>query len=135
MAVSTKRSRTKSARKSNFLPEVIQSFIAKRIIELFALFIIATGLFIVLSLYSFQTSDPSLNTSASEGVEAVKNWMGLAGAYFSDIFAQSLGYSSFALGFIIMLWGGRLFRKNPLESFGLRLIALLFGTLFLSICL
>lgn len=135
MAVSSSRTRKKSVRKNRFFPESVQSFIAKRIVELFGLAVLLMGVFVLLSLFTYTTSDPSLNTSVSDNVSSVSNLFGLPGAYFADLFAQSLGYASFALGLVIFLWGGRLLRKQSITAFGFRLVSLLIGTVLLSIAL
>ena len=60
------------------------------------------ALLLFLALASFHASDPSLNTAADSAV--ARNWVGIFGAYLSDILMQSLGLTAF----LLPLWLGSL---------------------------
>ena len=58
-----------------------------------------------LSLATYHPADPSMNTATSaEMSHAIRNWIGLFGAYLSDIFLQFFGLTTF----LFPLWLGGL---------------------------
>jgi len=59
----------------------------------------------LLALATWHAADPSLNTATDPGLpHAVRNWVGLFGAYLSDILLQSIGITAF----LLPLWLGGL---------------------------
>ncbi len=67
--------------------------------------LLLVSLLLLLSLATWHASDPSLNTSSGEaGPHAVHNWIGLFGAWLSDLLLQSIGITAF----FIPLWLGGL---------------------------
>jgi S-DNA-T family DNA segregation ATPase FtsK/SpoIIIE len=60
------------------------------------------SLLLFLSLASYHASDPSLNAATDTTV--ARNWVGLVGAYTSDLLLQTLGLAAF----LIPLWLGGL---------------------------
>jgi S-DNA-T family DNA segregation ATPase FtsK/SpoIIIE len=59
----------------------------------------------LLALATWHAADPSLNTATDPGLpHAVRNWIGLFGAYLSDVLLQSIGITAFFLP----LWLGGL---------------------------
>jgi S-DNA-T family DNA segregation ATPase FtsK/SpoIIIE len=63
------------------------------------------AIFLLLSLATYQASDPSLNTNTgASGPHTVKNWIGPVGAYVSDLLLQAFGVTAFAFP----LWIGGL---------------------------
>jgi S-DNA-T family DNA segregation ATPase FtsK/SpoIIIE len=90
---------------------------SKRLNELvgFLLFVCATLLF--LALVSYNPADPSLNTAADPPAgRPAHNWIGLFGAYSSDLLLQGLGAVAFLLpiffGFLALRW----FRSHKVAS-------------------
>ena len=62
------------------------------------LVLLLVALLLLLSLATYRASDPSLNTASGEaGPHAVGNWIGLFGAWLSDLLLQSLGFTAFFL--------------------------------------
>lgn len=122
MAVKSRSTRKKA--KQSLLPESFQAFIARRMVEVFSLTVLALAIFSFISCASFSTHDPSLNTSATGG-DTIYNWAGIYGAYFADIIVQTFGFSAFFIPLILMFWSGRLFRKIPFDRFSLRFCAFL----------
>jgi S-DNA-T family DNA segregation ATPase FtsK/SpoIIIE len=60
---------------------------------------------LLLSLATYHSSDPSLNTATDLALpHAVRNWVGLLGAYLSDFLLQVLGITAF----LLPLWMGGL---------------------------
>jgi len=67
--------------------------------------LLLVSLLLLLSLATWHASDPSLNTASGEtGPHAVHNWIGLFGAWLSDLLLQSTGITAF----FIPLWLGGL---------------------------
>jgi S-DNA-T family DNA segregation ATPase FtsK/SpoIIIE len=67
--------------------------------------LLLVSLLLLLSLATWHASDPSLNTASGEtGPHAVHNWIGLFGAWLSDLLLQSIGITAF----FIPLWVGGL---------------------------
>ncbi len=72
---------------------------------LLGLVLVLGALLIFLALATYQPTDPSLNTaSGATGPHGVHNWIGLFGAYLSDLLLQVLGVTAFFLP----LWLGGL---------------------------
>jgi S-DNA-T family DNA segregation ATPase FtsK/SpoIIIE len=89
------------------------------------------SLLLLLALASYHATDPSLNTASGEvGPHAVGNWIGLFGAWLSDLLLQALGITAY----LLPLWLGGLgwtwMRSRPSGSPFLRwtgsLLALVF---------
>jgi len=67
--------------------------------------LLLVSLLVLLSLATWHASDPSLNTATEATLpHAVHNWVGLFGAWMSDLLLQSLGLTAF----FIPLWLGGL---------------------------
>jgi S-DNA-T family DNA segregation ATPase FtsK/SpoIIIE len=67
------------------------------------LVLVLSALLLLLALATYHASDPSLNTAVDPGTtHAARNWVGLFGAYLSDLLLQSLGVTAFFLP----LWSG-----------------------------
>jgi S-DNA-T family DNA segregation ATPase FtsK/SpoIIIE len=62
--------------------------------------LILVSLLLFLAIATFHASDPSLNTATDSA--AARNWVGLFGAYLSDVLMQSLGLTAF----LLPLWLG-----------------------------
>ena len=93
----------------------------------------ALGLGLVLSLVSYQATDPSFNADAAGGAH---NWLGHFGAGLADMVMQSLGLGAWVLAALVLSLG--LSRATSLEpsdyrtSLRLRALAGTAGILFLS---
>jgi S-DNA-T family DNA segregation ATPase FtsK/SpoIIIE len=69
------------------------------------LVVLLAALLLLLALATYHSTDPSLNTASGEsGPHAVGNWIGLFGAYLSDLLLQSIGITAF----FMPLWLGGL---------------------------
>jgi S-DNA-T family DNA segregation ATPase FtsK/SpoIIIE len=65
--------------------------------------LLLVALLLLLSLATYHTSDPSLNTASGEiGPHAIRNWIGLFGAWLSDLLLQSIGITVF----LVPVWLG-----------------------------
>ncbi len=118
-----------------FLPETLQAFLARRLVDIFAVLLIGGGLFTLLALLSYNHSDPSWNTASSAINIDIQNWMGLGGAWLSDLLLQTLGIGSFILSAGALIWGIRAYTRTRLRPFSLRILALILSSLAASIAL
>ncbi|MGD0629352.1 MAG: DNA translocase FtsK [Terracidiphilus sp.] len=94
--------------------------------------LLLVSLLLLLSLATWHASDPSLNTASGEaGPHAVHNWIGLFGAWLSDLLLQSIGITAF----FIPLWMGGLgwtwMHSRPSGSPWLRWTGTLIALIFL----
>ena len=65
------------------------------------------SLLLLLALATYHASDPSLNTATDLALpHAVQNWVGLFGAYLSDLLLQVLGVTAFLLPLWMGGWAG-----------------------------
>jgi S-DNA-T family DNA segregation ATPase FtsK/SpoIIIE len=62
------------------------------------LLLLLVSLLLLLSLATYHAADPSLNTATDTALpHAVRNWIGLFGAWLGDLLLQSLGVTAFFL--------------------------------------
>jgi S-DNA-T family DNA segregation ATPase FtsK/SpoIIIE len=89
----------------------------KRLNELIGFVCIAVAVLLALSLISYSPRDPALNVStASMAENPVRNWIGPAGSYTSDLSFQMFGFAAFLLPVAIGLLGYRWFRSRAVDS-------------------
>ena len=89
----------------------------RRFNELIGFLGITLAVLIALALLSYSPRDVSLNVSAqAPQAHAVRNWVGLVGAYSADLMFQVLGYAAFLVPMGILVLGVRWFRSQPLDS-------------------
>ncbi|MGQ0742139.1 MAG: DNA translocase FtsK [Alphaproteobacteria bacterium] len=96
---------------------------------------VALFLFMVLALLalaSFDPADPALNVATAR---APANWLGAMGAYGADLMLQGLGLAVLAFVLPLGAWGWRLAAGEHISRFVWRAIALVLGTLFVSVAL
>ncbi len=111
------------------VPDSIQAFTARRIVDFVGAFFALSGLFILISILSYNAQDPSLNTTGTSDV-SVKNWLGRPGANMSDLLLQTLGLAGVIIGLTFAIWGGSIFKRRALPLFWSRIIALMVATIF-----
>ncbi|MCP5361857.1 MAG: DNA translocase FtsK 4TM domain-containing protein [Hyphomicrobiales bacterium] len=99
------------------------SFFQKRLFDVLGVFLLLTGVFVALSLVSYDARDPSFNHITD--IKTIHNFGGRAGAWFAHPLLEAVGVA--ALMFVIapLSWGISLIRKEPIPRFWLR--ALLLG--------
>ena len=112
----------------NWLPLSLRDFVARRLEEAFGTTLIAIGLFSLLSLVSWHSTDKSSSVSSTSN--AVENWGGIPGAWIADILFQTLGLASVLLIIPPLFWGVRLFMHAPSNAPIRRVAAWLAATLF-----
>ena len=89
------------------------------------------GGFLLMALASYNSADPSLNTSGSSG--NIQNWMGHFGATLSDLLIQIFGIGAFVFAFSFIVWGFRLWHRENFGSLWMRSLAILSSALLLGV--
>jgi S-DNA-T family DNA segregation ATPase FtsK/SpoIIIE len=80
------------------------------------------SVYLLLSLISYDSGDPSLNRSTGE---AVSNLMGISGAIISDLLLQLFGIASISLAIFSFGIGFRLHNDGKVGMFSIRICALI----------
>src|SRR5579871_5615863 len=101
-----------------------------RLNEAVALVYLFAGLFLILSLVSYHSDDPSWNAVSSSG--HTQNLIGPAGAHVSDLCLQMLGLTAFAIPFLLWLLAWRWVRSTPINDSGVKIAGSLL--LLISVC-
>ena len=99
----------------------------RRLNELIGLLVFASATLLFLSLVSYHPTDASLNTVGSG---PVRNWIGPAGAYLSDILLQIEGLSAFLLPILLGALGWTWMMSRPAGSPGSKATGLVLILLF-----
>src|SRR5215470_10967417 len=94
----------------------------RRVNEFVGLLVLTVGILLALSLISFNPDDPSFDISRSPKL-AVRptNFVGVVGAYGSDIFLQACGYSAFLLPIFLGVYAFYWLASWPVKHLGIRL--------------
>jgi S-DNA-T family DNA segregation ATPase FtsK/SpoIIIE len=96
------------------------------------LMLLLVSLLAFLALATYHATDPSLNTSADPvAVHAARNWIGLFGAYGSDILLQSFGLTAFLFPMWLGAIGWTWMHSRPGGSPVLRWMGIVLATVFL----
>ncbi len=136
MARSRTIKRPRKQKSSAFLPDSLQAFIARRLIDGVALSLFVFAVFIMSSLLSYNSADPSWNSSGnSSGSQDVSNIGSATGAWISDILLQTLGFGSFILAAAFVIWSYRIFKRQTVRPVTLRLAAIMVSAVLASIAL
>jgi S-DNA-T family DNA segregation ATPase FtsK/SpoIIIE len=117
-------------RKTTILPEGGRDFLRRRMMELVGLVLAAAGVALLMSVFTFNNADPSLNHATGN---PPNNLMGLPGAYVSDLLLQTFGLAIVLVPVAFITWGVRMVRTHHLGFFGLRLSLLLLALLMMSV--
>ena len=103
------------------LPDSIKIFIVNRLLEISGITSILISLFVLVSVASYSSFDPSiLNLNSYE----TKNIGGNIGANLSEILIQFFGYSCFLICVVLSSWAYKLIFAKNLELFALNLLLL-----------
>jgi S-DNA-T family DNA segregation ATPase FtsK/SpoIIIE len=96
---------------------------------LLGLALVLVSLLLLLALTTYQPADPSLNTAA--GSAEPHNWIGLFGAWLSDLLLQSLGFTAFFLPLWLGGLGWTWMRSRPGGSASVRWTGTILAVVFL----
>ena len=100
-----------------FFPNSFAPTRNRRLNELVGLLLCVSALLLFLALASYSPLDPSLNSaSILTRSHAARNWIGIFGAYLSDLILQFWGVGSFLLPIFMGMLGLRWFRSRPVQS-------------------
>jgi DNA segregation ATPase FtsK/SpoIIIE, S-DNA-T family len=100
-----------------FLSKVFEPGRNRRLNELVGFLLGVSALLLFLALASYSPLDPSLNSaSVLTGSHAARNWIGILGAFLSDIVLQFLGVGAFLVPVFLGLLGVRWFRSRAVQS-------------------
>jgi S-DNA-T family DNA segregation ATPase FtsK/SpoIIIE len=111
-------------------PDTWHDYMDHKFMDLRALGVFSFGLFLCLSLASYDVSDSSWNTAGQ--TEHFENFMGQYGAFSSDILVQLFGVGAWVLPMAFMVWGYRIWQRENFKSISLRLSSILASALFFS---
>jgi S-DNA-T family DNA segregation ATPase FtsK/SpoIIIE len=88
-------------------------FDSRRRAEFEGFLLSVAGLLVLLSLISYHSLDPSLDTASAS---AVHNWIGRAGAYVADALLQGFGWTAYLVPLALLLVGVRRIFLRPFQS-------------------
>ena len=89
----------------------------RRLNELVGFLLCVSALLLFLALASYSPLDPSFNSaSVLTGAHAARNWIGIVGAFLSDLLLQFFGVGAFLLALFAGMIGTRWFRSRRIQS-------------------
>ena len=100
-----------------FLSKIFAPGKNRRLNELIGFLLCVSALLLFLALASYSPLDPSLNSaSVLTGSHSARNWIGILGAYLSDVVLQFLGVGAFLLPVFLFVLGTRWFRSRTVQA-------------------
>jgi len=69
--------------------------------EIIGILLVALGIFLFLSLVSYNPIDPSFFSYTSSKTKEIHNWMGVVGSYISSLLFQGFGLPCFLIPFVL----------------------------------
>src|SRR6202789_1417437 len=97
-----------------FLSKIFAPGKNRRLNELVGFLLCVSALLLFLALASYSPLDPSLNSaSILTGSHSARNWIGIFGAYLSDLVLQFWGIGSFLLPLFMVMLGPALLAILP----------------------
>jgi len=115
------------------LANSVLNFVINRVIEITGISIVIISVLLLVSLISFNPSDP--NFIFPENTQ-IKNLLGFRGSFTADFFFQSFGLVALLVPFSFTMTGINIVLQKKIflfiESFFYTILYLLFGSLFFS---
>jgi S-DNA-T family DNA segregation ATPase FtsK/SpoIIIE len=102
----------------------------RRLNELIGLMVLVVAGLLLLALASYHPTDPSLNTVVGSTTVRPENWIGVVGAYVSDLLLQLEGAAAFCLPLLLAALGWTWMRSMPTGSPWAKAIGALLTLLF-----
>ena len=100
-----------------FFSTIFQPGKNRRLNEMIGFLLGSSALLLFLALASYSPLDPSFNSaSVLTGSHAARNWIGIVGAYLSDLILQFWGVGAFLLPLFLVMLGARWFRSRAVQS-------------------
>jgi S-DNA-T family DNA segregation ATPase FtsK/SpoIIIE len=101
----------------NYISRIFVPTNNRRLNELIGFLLCVSALLLFLALASYSPLDPSLNSASFlTGSRAARNWIGIIGAYLSDLVFQGFGLGAFLLPVVGGILGARWFRSRKIAS-------------------
>jgi S-DNA-T family DNA segregation ATPase FtsK/SpoIIIE len=117
---------------TGLVPDKAEEYIRRRMAELGGALQILLAIALVAALATFYADDPSWDAALpARWSNHVRNVLGLPGAYFADVFIQTLGLASYLMPAAVAAWGAQLLRHKKRAPLWRRL-ALLFPALLFA---
>ncbi len=89
----------------------------RRLNELVGFLLCVSALLLFLALASYSPLDPSLNSASTlTGTHVARNWIGMVGAFISDLVLQFFGIGAFLLPIFPAMLGVRWFASRKIQS-------------------
>ncbi len=88
----------------------------RRLNELIGLLVLVIAGLLLLALASYHSADPSFNTVVGATTARPENWIGVVGAYLSDLLLQLEGAAAFCLPLLLAALGWTWMRSLPAGS-------------------
>jgi DNA segregation ATPase FtsK/SpoIIIE, S-DNA-T family len=103
----------------------------RRLNELIGFLLFVAAILLLLALVSYSPVDRSLNTAGpAPTLRPAHNWVGILGAYGSDLLLQMAGISAFLVPLMLAFLGARWFRSRTVGSPGAKLAGALMLLIF-----
>ncbi|WP_298721797.1 DNA translocase FtsK [uncultured Ferrovibrio sp.] len=118
---------SRSKKKARFFPDGFDDFLRRRAAEGSGVLLLGFSFLLALALATFNPTDPNFNHATPQ---APQNWLGLPGAYISDVLLQTLGLSAWLMVLLFATWGFRIVSHRGLPRWWLN-VALVPLTLLL----
>src|SRR5579863_9454184 len=100
-----------------YLSQIFAPTNNRRLNELIGFLLCVSALLLFLALASYSPLDPSLNSaSVLTGTHAARNWIGVVGAFVSDLIFQFFGLGAFLLPVFPAMLGIRWFASRKIQS-------------------
>ncbi|QJE74727.1 cell division protein FtsK [Aerophototrophica crusticola] len=103
--------------------------------ELGGLGLLGVAAVVAAALGSYDPADPSWNTAKPAGEGLVRNWVGVPGAYLSDVLWQTLGVAGWLIAAILAGWGLSVARHRPIGNWPVRVLLALGAVLLTAMTL
>jgi S-DNA-T family DNA segregation ATPase FtsK/SpoIIIE len=102
----------------------------RRLNELIGLMVLVVAGLLLLALFSYHPTDLSFNTVVGATTARPENWIGVIGAYLSDLLLQLEGAAAFCLPLLLATLGWTWMRSLPVGSHWAKAIGALLTLLF-----
>ena len=122
-------SRNSTAYAAPLLPESMSLFLRRLLWRMMGLTIGLCGIFIVLSVFSYDPADPTFN-NVTDAVPL--NLLGVVGAHTADLLLQTLGLASYMFALPLFTWCWRIMRLRTLPWFWVNITLIPIALVLLS---